>query len=61
MWVLVAITIMSASSIDAYEIGRFESMVECFYMREEVLVTLGAFEGVPPINTQYVCVPTEYK
>ena len=61
MWVLVAITILSASSIDAYEIGRFESMVECFYMREEVLVTLGAFEGVPPINTQYVCVPTEYK
>lgn len=61
MWVLVAITILSTSSIDAYEIGRFESMVECFYMREEVLLTLGVFEGVPPINTQYVCVPTEYK
>lgn len=61
MWVLVAIKILSSSSIEAYEIGRFESMTECFYMREEVLISLDAFDGIPPINTQFVCVPTEYK
>ena len=61
MWVLIALTVLSATEIDAYEIGRLDSMQECFNLRDQVLVTVKAFNGVPPINTQYVCVPTEYK
>jgi hypothetical protein len=61
MWVLVSIAIISPIDIDAYEIGRFDSMVKCFQTREEVLVKLESYDGIPPINTQFVCVPTEYK
>lgn len=61
MWVLIALTVLSATEIDAYEVGRFSSMTECFIVRDEILVTVGAYNGVPPVNTQYVCVPTEYK
>ena len=61
MWVLIALTVLSATEIDAYEISRLDSMQECFGLRDQVLVTVKAFNGVPPINTQYVCVPTEYK
>lgn len=59
MWVLVAIQIASATQVDAYSIGRFNSMTDCFYMRQEVLVSLEAYNGVPPINTQYICIPTD--
>ena len=59
MWVLVAIKIASATQVDAYSIGRFNSMTDCFYMRQEVLVSLEAYNGVPPINTQYICVPSD--
>ena len=59
MWVLVAIQIASATQVDAYSIGRFVSMTDCFYMRQEVLVSLKAYNGIPPINTQYICIPTD--
>ena len=58
-WVLVAIQIASASQVDAYSIGTFESMTDCFYMREEVLVSIEAYNGVPPINTQYLCLQSD--
>jgi len=61
MWVLVAIQIASATQVNSYSIGRFNSMTDCFYMRQEVLVSLDAYNGVPPINTQYICVPTDTK
>lgn len=61
MWVLIALTVLSTTEIDAYEISRLDSMQECFNLRDQVLVTVKAFDGIPPINTQYVCVPTEYK
>jgi len=61
IWVLVAIKIATTTQVDAYEIGRFDSMINCFYMRQEVLVSLEAYNGIPPINTQYICVPTNTK
>lgn len=60
-WVLVAIAIVSSTDIDTYEVGRFETMRDCFFMRDEVLVSLKSYNGIPPINTQFVCVKTEYK
>ena len=59
MWVLVAIQIASSTQVNAYSIGTFESMTECFYMRQEVLVSLEAYNGVPPINTQYLCLQSD--
>ena len=61
MWVLIAILITSASDFDAYEVGRFKSMQDCFVSRDEILISLESYNGVPPVNTQFVCVPTEYK
>jgi hypothetical protein len=64
MWVLIAITILGPtphSDVDLHEIGRYNTMTECFYSREQVLVKLEAYNGIPPINTQFVCVRTEYK
>lgn len=61
MWVLIALAVLSPTEFDAYEIGRFDSMVSCFMMREEVLIALEAYDGIPPMNEQYVCVRTEYK
>lgn len=63
-WVLVAILILGPnpnSDVDINEIGRYNNMVECFRAREDLLVKLEAYSGIPPINTQFVCVRTEYK
>lgn len=61
MWVLIGLSILSSTNFQAYEIGRYESMQACFYNRQQVLVNLDAYSGVPPINTQFICVRTEYK
>ena len=59
MWVLVAIQIVSATQVNSYSIGTFKSMTNCFYTRQEVLVSLEAYNGVPPVNTQYICVRSD--
>ena len=59
MWVLVAIAITGTSTVTSQDLGRYTDMTDCFYARQNVLVELKAYTGVPPINTQYVCVPTD--
>lgn len=60
-WVLIGLAIMSPKEFDAYEIGRYATMEECFYMRDIELVRTDSYNGIPRINEQYVCVKTEYK
>jgi len=60
-WVLLFIQITSPIDFDAEEMGRFDSMYSCFEARDDVLVALKAYDfDRPPINTQLVCVRTEY-
>lgn len=60
-WVLIGLAILSPTEFDAYEIGRYGTMEECFHMREVELVRTEAYSGIPNINEQYICVKTEYK
>ena len=61
MWVLIVILITGPNTNDSYEVGRYSKMTECFYAREELLIKANAYSGIPPINSQFVCVPTDYK
>ena len=61
MWVLIALLVTSGTDYESQEMGRFDDMIECFYVREQVVNAAGGVDGTPPINTQFVCVPTEYK
>jgi hypothetical protein len=60
-WVLIGLAILSPTEFDAYEIGRYDSMIECFNVRELVLARTEAYSGIPNINEQYICVKSEYK
>jgi len=61
IWVLIGLAIISPTEFDAYEIGRYDSMAECFNERELMLIKTEAWKGVPNVNEQYVCIRTEYK
>ena len=61
MWVLIGVLITGSNSFESQELGRFDDMIECFYVREQVVNAAGGVDGTPPINTQFVCIPTEYK
>ena len=58
MWVLVFISVVNSIPA-AITMGEFESMYDCFGARELQLAKLKAWDGIPPINTQLVCVRTE--
>jgi hypothetical protein len=60
-WVLLFIDITGSSSFAVDQVGRYDSMIECFGVRDEVLVKLDAYNERPPLNTQLVCVKTEYE
>ena len=60
-WVLVWILITGPQSSEMIEIKRFDSMAECFIAREHILVRLDRYNGIPEVNTQYVCVRTNHK
>ena len=61
MWVLIGVLITGSNSFESQELGRFDDMIECFYVREQIVSAAGGIDGAPPINTQFVCIPTEYK
>jgi hypothetical protein len=61
MWMLVFINVMltypsgyDEPHIDAW--WQFDTMEECFAGRDEALVHLGAYNGLPPNGTQLVCI-----
>ena len=60
-WVLVLILVSSTISVDTQVLGAYNTMSECFYARQDRLVDLEAWEGIPPVNTQLVCVRTDTK
>lgn len=60
-WVLVWILITGPESSKLFEIDRFDSMTHCFVARDHILVQLERYNGIPEVNTQYVCVRTNYK
>ena len=60
-WVLLFLEIIGPNGFVVDEVGRYDSMIECFNTRDDVLIKLGAYNSQPPINTQLVCVRTEYK
>jgi len=60
-WVLVWIIITGPESSKIVEIDRFDTMSHCFVAREHILVQLERYNGIPEVNTQYVCVRTDYE
>ena len=58
MWVLVFVSVVNSIPA-AITMGEFENIYRCFDARELQLAKLEAWDGIPPINTQLVCVRTE--
>ena len=56
-WILVFITI-TASGPEIKEIDLFQTMEECFYARQSLIIERGGMEYFP-INEQAVCVSTD--
>lgn len=57
-WLLVFILVQDGVPT-ATRLGEYQSMRNCFFARDSVLVDLEAYEGIPPVNTQVVCVRTD--
>lgn len=55
-WILVFITI-TASGPEVKEIDLFQSMSECFFAREALVIERGGIEHFP-INEQAICINT---
>jgi hypothetical protein len=34
-------------------------MVECFHARDELLLDMGIYNGIPPVNTQLICIRSD--
>lgn len=60
-WVLIFLLIPTDGMVDTTEIGVYNTMRECFFAREESLIRMDVIDGIPPINTQLICVRTENK
>jgi len=58
-FVLVYILIVSETETIGHEVGRYSSMVDCFFAREEMLMKQESYDGIPEVNTQFVCVATD--
>jgi hypothetical protein len=37
----------------------YNTMIECFTARETLLLDMEIYDGIPPVNTQLVCIRTE--
>ena len=61
-WILVYISLSYHGHPIATEEGRYTSMTECFYAREELAVKVGGdpATGHFPNGQQAVCVPYDY-
>lgn len=58
-WVLVFITLTFHSQPEVQEVGRYDSMIECFMVREQLALDVGGdpATGHFPNGTQAVCIP----
>lgn len=55
-WVLVYISLTFHGHPIAKEIGRYDSMIDCFYAREQLAQDVGGSNGYFPNGEQAVCV-----
>lgn len=55
-WILVYIVLTHHGHPISEEMGRYESMRDCFFARENLAIDLGSQSGYFPVNTQAVCV-----
>jgi len=62
-WVLVLITLTIQGYPEVSEVGRYETMIECFVIREQLALDLGGdlATGHFPQGMQAVCIPHNYK
>jgi len=58
-WVLVFISLTHHGHPIVEEIGRYDSMKDCFFAREDLALKLGRYDGYFPVNTQAVCIKHE--
>jgi hypothetical protein len=63
-WVLVFVNIMYNAEVEYKEPVieawyEFDTMEDCFVARDDLLVAMGSYNGIPPVNTQLVCIRTE--
>ena len=55
-WILVYVSLTFHGHPMAEELGRYDSMTDCFANRQEQLYRLGSTTGFPPAGTQLVCI-----
>jgi len=60
-WVLVLIVLTFHGHPEVEEVGRYDSMIECFMVREKLALDLGGdpATGYFPKGMQAVCIPHE--
>lgn len=60
-WVLVLITLTFHGHPIVEEVGRYESMTDCFDVREQLVLDVGGdpATGHFPKGMQAVCIPTD--
>jgi hypothetical protein len=59
-WVLVFISIISGKAYSEI-VGTYDSMYECFEVREYWAKQMGGFDGKYPLGKQGICVRTDVK
>jgi hypothetical protein len=62
-WVLVLITLTFHGHPEVQEVGRYDSMTECFMVREQLALDVGGdpATGHFPKGMQAVCIPHSNK
>ena len=58
MWTLVFI-IIAEVEVEAYNVGTYDTMYECFANREQLAITAGGKRGHYPTNMQGICIKRE--
>lgn len=59
-WLLIFIVIVGDEAKSTI-VGSYQSIYECFEIREQLAVTAGGKSGYFPINMQGICVRVETK
>jgi hypothetical protein len=59
-WFLLGIFLSGDGNHSVVDFGAYDSMNDCFNARDSILVKLDAFDGVPPVNTQFLCIKSNY-
>jgi len=62
-WVLVLITLTFHGHPEVQEVGRYDDMIECFFVREKLAIDVGGDPqtGHFPEGMQAVCIPYNNK